>query len=133
MHICDSGYFSADRPNCATFPSLKCAHISLWVNPTGQSKFHNISNHTQPATDSGRTARTPLYPPVQAVPPYSLPPPPPCVSCPGQKNHLRPVPVPMTGVHYNSFVYWCFFCVFLCVFCFVFADMVLSLRYNYNV
>ena len=27
-----------------------------------------------PATDSGRTARTHLYPPVQAVPPYSLPP-----------------------------------------------------------
>ena len=25
-------------------------------------------NHPPPATDSGRTARTPLYPPVQAVP-----------------------------------------------------------------
>ena len=32
-----------------------------------------------PATDSSRTARTPLYPPVQAVPPYSL--------------HLLPIPV----------------------------------------
>ena len=28
-----------------------------------------------PATNSGRTARTPLYPPVQAIPPCSLPPP----------------------------------------------------------
>ena len=48
------------------------AHIFLWFNPTGHSKFHNTSNHPPPATDSGRTART-LYPPVQAVPPYSLP------------------------------------------------------------
>ena len=52
------------------------AHIFLfWLNPTGHSKFHNTSNHPPPATDSGRTARTPLYPPVQAVPPYFLPPP----------------------------------------------------------
>ena len=35
--------FLADRPNCAKFPSLKCAHISLWLNPTGHSKFHNTS------------------------------------------------------------------------------------------
>ena len=56
----------ADRLNCAKFPSLKCAHISL----TGHSKFQTL-----PATDSGWIARTPLYPPVQAVPPYSLPPP----------------------------------------------------------
>ena len=26
--------------------------------------------HDSPATDSGRTARTPLYPTVQAVPPF---------------------------------------------------------------
>ena len=57
-----------EHPNCATFPSLKCAHISLWLNPTGHSKFHNTSNHPPPVTDSGRTARAPLYPPVQAVP-----------------------------------------------------------------
>ena len=38
-------YFSADRLNCAKIPSLKCAHISLWLNHTGRSKFHNISNH----------------------------------------------------------------------------------------
>ena len=60
-------------PCPAKFPSLKCAHISLWLNPTGYSKFHNTSNHPPPATYSGRTARTPLYPPVQAVAPYSLP------------------------------------------------------------
>ena len=41
-------------------PSLKSAHISLWLNPTEHSKFHNTSNHPPPATDSGRTARTPL-------------------------------------------------------------------------
>ena len=51
------------------------AHIFLfWLNPTGHSKFHNTSNHPPPATDSSRTVRTPLYLPVQAVPPYSLPP-----------------------------------------------------------
>ena len=57
------------------FPSLKCVHISLWLNPTGHSKFHNTSNHPPPVTDSGRTAHTPLYPPVQAVPPPLFPPP----------------------------------------------------------
>ena len=61
-------YFSADRLNCAKFPSLKCAHISLCLNPTGHYKFHNTSNHSPPATDSGWTACTPSYPPVQAVP-----------------------------------------------------------------
>ena len=39
------------------------------------------AHHPPPATDSGRTARTPLYPPVQVVlHPYSLPP---FFSCPG--------------------------------------------------
>ena len=48
------------------------AHIFLfWLNPTGHSKFHNTSKHPPPATDSGRTAQTPLYPPVQAVPPLT--------------------------------------------------------------
>ena len=47
------------------------AHIFLLLNPTGHSKFHNTSNHPPPTTDSGRTAHTPLYPPMQAVPPYS--------------------------------------------------------------
>ena len=63
-------YFSTDCPNCAKFPSLKCANISLWLNPNvvRHSQFHNTSNHPPPATDSGRTARTPLYPPAQAVP-----------------------------------------------------------------
>ena len=91
-----------DRPNCAKFPSLKCTHISLWLKPTGHSKFHNTSNHPPPATDSGRTACTPLYPPVQAVPPSPL-----FVSCPGQRNQWRPVPVPVTGVRYNSLLWMC--------------------------
>ena len=67
-------------------------------------KFHNTSNHPPPATDSGRTARPPLYPPVQAVPPYSLPP---LFSCPGQRNRRRPVPVPVTGVRYSSLLWMC--------------------------
>ena len=66
-------YFSADHPNCAKFLSMKCSHISLWLNPTGHSKFHSTSNHPPPATDSGLTAYTPLYPPVQVVPPPLLP------------------------------------------------------------
>ena len=55
ISLCSSTnlYFSADRLNCTKFPSLKCAHISLWLNPTGHSKFHNISNHPPPTTDSG--------------------------------------------------------------------------------
>ena len=59
--------------------------ILFWLNRTGHSKFNNASNHPPPATDSGRTARTPLYPPVQAVPPppYSLPP---LFYYPGQRN-----------------------------------------------
>ena len=87
---CHYFYFSTDCPNYAKFPSLKCAHISLWLNPTGHSKFHNTSNHPPPATDSGRTVRTPLYPPVQAVPLYSLPP-----------------FVSVTGVRYNSLLWMC--------------------------
>ena len=79
------------QDNCHTFQhtKFKFAHISFWINPTGHSKFHNISNHPPPATDSGRTSRTPLYPPVQAVPPYSLTP---FFSCPGQRN--RPLHPP---------------------------------------
>ena len=54
--------------------------LSLRHNSTGHSKFHNTSNHPPHATYSGRTARTPLYPPVQAPPP---PPPPHFFPCPG--------------------------------------------------
>ena len=70
-YVAPHSYFSADRPNCAKFPSLKCAHISLWLNPTVKSKFHNTSNHPPPATDSCRTARTSAN---TGGPPYSLPP-----------------------------------------------------------
>ena len=55
-------------------------HIFLfWLNPTGHSKFHNTSNHPPPATDSGRTVSTPLYPPTSAdgrTPPHLTPSPP---------------------------------------------------------
>ena len=62
-------------------------------------------NHPPPATNSIRTARTPLYPPVQVVPPYSLP----LLffSCPGQRNRWRPVNVPVTDVCYNSLFWMC--------------------------
>ena len=89
------------RPNCAKFPSFKCTHIFLWLKPTGHSKFHNTSNHPPPATDSGRTARTLLYRQCRR----SLPPP--FFSCPGQRNQRRPVPVPVTGVRYNSLLWMC--------------------------
>ena len=69
------------------------------------SKFHTTSNHFPPTTDSSRTARTPLYPPVQAVPPYSLPPS--FLSYLWQRNRRRSVPVPVTGVHYNSLLWMC--------------------------
>ena len=78
------------------------AHIFLfWLNPTGHSKFHNTSNHPPPATDSGRTVSTPLYPPTSAdgpppPPPYSLPPPF-FFPCPRQRNQLRPIPMPVTA------------------------------------
>ena len=36
--------------------------------------------------------------------PRLLPPPPPHCFCPGQRNQRRPVPVPVTGVRYNSFL-----------------------------
>ena len=96
-----------DPLNCAKFLSLKCSHFSLWLNPTGHSKFRNTSNHPLPATDSCRTASTPLYPPVQAAPPpppYSLPP---FLFLSQQRNQQRPVPVPMTGVCYNSLLWMC--------------------------
>ena len=41
---CSTNLYSADRLNCAKFPSLKCAHIFLWLNLTLHSKFHNTSN-----------------------------------------------------------------------------------------
>ena len=77
----------------------------FWLNPTGHSKFHNTSNHPLPATNSNGTAHTPLYPPVQVVPP--LLPPTIFFSCPGQRNQWRPVLVPMTGVCYNSLLWMC--------------------------
>ena len=60
----------------------------------------NADSFNPPATDSGRTARTPMYPPVQAVPPSLSPSP--FFSCPGQRNWRRPVSLPVTGVRCNS-------------------------------
>ena len=105
VYVAPQIYFWANRQNCAKLPSLKCTHICLWLNPTGHSKFHNTSNHPPPATDSGRTAHTPLYQPVQVVPQYF--PAPLFFSCPGQRNQRRPVPVPMTGVCYKSLLWMC--------------------------
>ena len=51
--------------------------------------------HSPPATHPGRTACTPLYPSVQAVPP-------PPVLTPFFLSQRRPIPVPVTGVRYNS-------------------------------
>ena len=79
-------------------------HILLYrSDPRQQDKLHNTSNHPPPANDSGRTARTPLYPPVQTAPLT----PSPLFSCPGQSNRRRPVPVPVTGVRYNSLLWMC--------------------------
>ena len=75
-----------------------CIYFSFGLTPTGHSQFHNTSNHPPPATDSSRTARTPLYPPVQAVPPYFLPP-----FFPVRDRW--PVPVRMTGIRYNSLLW----------------------------
>ena len=92
-------YFLADRLNCAKFPSLKYAHISLWLNFTGYSKFHNTSNHILPATDSGRTARTTLNPPVQAVPPSSL-----FFPC---SEQAKASTCAHDSMHYNSLLWMC--------------------------
>ena len=91
-------YFSADRPNCSKFPTLKCAHIYLWRE---HSKFHNTSNHPPPATDSGRTARTPLYPPMKTVP-HTPSPSPPLFFL---SRTEEPVPVLVTDMRYNSLLW----------------------------
>ena len=97
FHYVAPQFFIFRRPNCTKFRSLKCAHISLWLNPMGHSKFHITSNHPPPATDSGRTARTHQ---CRWFPPYSLPP---FFSYSWQ----RMVPVPVTGVRYNSLLWMC--------------------------
>ena len=67
-------YFTADHPNCA-----KCTYFSFGLILRDIPNSITPQNHPPPATDSGRTSRTPLYLPVQTVPPYSLPAPPPQV------------------------------------------------------
>ena len=77
--------FSADHPNCAQFPSLKCAHISFWLNPTGHFKFHITS----------------------AGGPFSFRPHWVFFSYPEQRNQRMPTPVPKRGVRYNSLLWTC--------------------------
>ena len=50
----------------------------ITLKRSGQASINKYPS-SLPATDSSQTARSPLYPPVQAVPPYSL--------------HLLPIPV----------------------------------------
>ena len=59
---------------CSGFPlSLSDWSFTTYLMPYN-CKCVNCIIHLPPATDSSRTVRTPLYPPVQAVPPYSPPP-----------------------------------------------------------
>ena len=83
-------------------------HICLlWLNPTGHSK------HLKPPSACYRSRLYCSYslvpasaggPPLLHSPPYSLPS---FFSCPWQRNWWRPVPVPMTGMHYNSLLWMC--------------------------
>ena len=77
-------YLFADRPNCAQFPSLKCAQISVWLNPTGHSQVGLL------VLSCTRQCRPTPYPLPRLF------------SCPRQKCRRRPVPVPVTGVRYNT-------------------------------
>ena len=77
---------------CLTLYNHECIIKIKHILPSS----HNTSNHPPPATDSGRTARTPLYPPVPLTPSTLF------FSCPRQRNRQRLVPVPVTGVRYNS-------------------------------
>ena len=63
---------SADA-ELSSVASFTCKHKT-----TSQYSYTSVgqtTNLSPPATDSGRTARTPLYPPVQAVPPLTPSPP----------------------------------------------------------
>ena len=88
-------YFSADRLNCAQFPSLKRAHIlrdipnSITLQTTLRLLPIPVGLLVLPCIRECRlypvTIPTPFFPP-----------------CPGQRNRRRSVPVPVTGVRYNS-------------------------------
>ena len=72
-----------DRPNCTQFPWLKCAHISLWLNPTGHSKFHNTL-----------TPSACYRPRLECFCPPSR-----------REKRRKPARVPVTGVRYNSLLW----------------------------
>ena len=77
-----------------TFTKTWQQHFTTPLPQTFLQHFHTFTSPL-PATDSGRTACTPLYLPVQAVPPYSLLPPP------------FFFPVPVIVVRYNSLLWMC--------------------------
>ena len=97
------GCLTAVMRNCKNMANLTLTGTSVSLLPAGLCNYRDVTasclplaspalevykveklnilkgklmyfNTLPPATDSGRTARTPLYPPVQAVPPL-LPPP----------------------------------------------------------
>ena len=92
-HYVSPIFFFADCPNCTKFPSLKCAHNPFWLNPTGRSITPQTTLHllVLPCTSQCRR-----FPPP---PPHPLPS---FFSCPEQRNQQKSVPVPVTGMHYNS-------------------------------
>ena len=40
-YVAPLDFILVDRPHCVQIPSLKCAHILFWLNPTGHSKLYN--------------------------------------------------------------------------------------------
>ena len=96
--------FRMEQLACREVRSVKWLVGSWWLSH-GQYLQPSISPLTihhwcpPPATDPGRTDCTPLYPPVQAVPLYSLNL---YFSYPGQRNWRRMARVPVTSVRYNT-------------------------------
>ena len=101
--------FRMEQLACREVRSVKWLVGSWWLSH-GQYLQPSISPLTihhwcpPPATDPGRTDCTPLYPPVQAVPLYSLNL---YFSYPGQRNWRRMARVPVTSVRYNTLLWIC--------------------------
>ena len=64
---------------------MKCPHFSFGLILRDIPNSITPQNNPPPATDSGQTARTPLYTPVQAPPP----PPPHTLFCPDSSTCVR--------------------------------------------
>ena len=93
-YIAKKNYFSADCPNCAKISFIKmCTYFSfvliVWDIPnsvTPQNTLHMVLVLlVLPCTHQCRRSPVTLF-----------------LSCPGQRNRRRQVPVSMTGVRYNS-------------------------------